>query len=414
MYNQTIDLESLVSRIEKIEEEQNLRNKNILWLKRYYEELRQDFDARPEVEYLENLQSAIAALSEQVSDLQQSLNQRLSSNGHSDDLVKYKSELAEHYADLFGIADVAEDEQYEKVDTAASHQQSVTFSDEKFKLLRMTHLLGVYGDMLLMEAYLVEEKSQDTPIGAEEFWKRYNEGERDFTGINLAEANLMGAVLYEMIDLSGANLSKANLKGANLRNAKLIGANLNQANLSQVTLIGANLKGANIQGADFQHGFYDETTIFPTGFEPTEAGVYLIAPGASLQNAFLAGSDLNHVSLSGANLQGANLNSTNLEGANLIAANLSGASLIGANLKSARLILANLKAANLNKANLSGARLSQVNLSEANISSVDLSRTFLWRANLQKANLKGANLVEADLSEAKLSGAIMPDGTTHK
>ncbi|MEQ8385326.1 MAG: pentapeptide repeat-containing protein [Coleofasciculus sp. A1-SPW-01] len=82
------------------------------------------------------------------------------------------------------------------------------FSDEKFKVLRITQLLGVYGDMLLLESYLAEDKSQEAPMTAQEFGRLYDNGQKDFTGINLAEANLINAYL------SRVKLNEANLDGA--------------------------------------------------------------------------------------------------------------------------------------------------------------------------------------------------------
>ena len=72
----------------------------------------------------------------------------------------------------------------------------------------------------------------------EEFLRRYNEGERDFSGINLTDVDLSGA------DLSGSNLSKADLQEANLINAILT-----NTNLDCTELIGADLTGSNIDEA---------------------------------------------------------------------------------------------------------------------------------------------------------------------
>ena len=60
----------------------------------------------------------------------------------------------------------------------------------------------------------------------------------DFSGIDLAQANLFGA------NLSRANLSEAKLNGANLR-----AAFLDRANLSGADLYGADLSGADLSGA---------------------------------------------------------------------------------------------------------------------------------------------------------------------
>lgn len=51
--------------------------------------------------------------------------------------------------------------------------------------------------------------TQGTSVDVEEFLRRYKAGERDFTGINLARAELSNTCL------GGAILSEANLIGAN-------------------------------------------------------------------------------------------------------------------------------------------------------------------------------------------------------
>lgn len=73
-----LDLVSLASRIEQIEEEQNLRKQNIAWLKRYFDEIKQEFNNRTELQQIQSMQEALAHLTAQVADLQQHLN--LSSN----------------------------------------------------------------------------------------------------------------------------------------------------------------------------------------------------------------------------------------------------------------------------------------------------------------------------------------------
>ena len=138
-----------------------------------------------------------------------------------------------------------------------------------------------------------------------EIVERYKNGERDFSGLDLNEANLHKAILSEvnlvMAGLNWANLSMANLSGANLSGAELCGANLRMAdldwvNLSMAKLIGANLSGANLNGTNLH-------------------GVDLSL--ANLSMAKLIGSDLSGADLSGANLYGANLCGASLHRASL-------------------------------------------------------------------------------------------------
>ncbi|MEG3902354.1 pentapeptide repeat-containing protein [Microcoleus sp. B4-C5] len=310
-------------------------------------------------------------------------------------------------------------------------------------------------------------------ISAEEFWQRYEDGERDFTGINLTGVNLSGKTLDSNVSLSQANLSsanlasakltgvnliganlqganlnstnlqsadliEANLSGANLTNtilyyARLIQANLSQANLSEAKLDSANLTTANLSSANLTQASLGSANL--TGADLSQSkvtkvnlscanlsgvnltGVSLI--GVNLQQVNLSGMNLSGVNLTGtnlsyANLSGVNLSGVKLSGANLSATNLDGANLTGVNLIGVNLQSVNLSGQNLSGFNLSGANLYGANLSGADLTSADLRGANLSCANLEKTNLKEAKLVGANLETAKLAGAIMPDGTIHE
>ena len=310
-------------------------------------------------------------------------------------------------------------------------------------------------------------------ISAEEFWKRYEDGERDFTGINLAGVNLSGKTLDSNVSLSQANLSSANLAnakltGVNLFGANLQGANLNstnlqsadliqvnlsganlikatlssarliQANLSQANLSEANLNSANLTTANLSRANLTQASLHSvnlTGADLSHSKVtkvnltYANLSGVNLTGVSWAGVNLEGVNLSGMNLSGVNLTGANLSHAKLIGINLSraslsgancvGANLDGANLTGVNLIGVNLQSVNLSGQNLSGFNLSGVNLHRANLSEADLSEANLCGANLsyanlEKTNLKEAKLVGANMDRAQLAGAIMPDGTIHE
>lgn len=110
----------------------------------------------------------------------------------------------------------------------------------------------------------------------------------------------------------------------------------------------------------------------------------------------------------GINLTYGNLYTANLSGANLSEANLSGASLgranlTGANLSNAELSTAILDGAKLAEANLSGAVLLQAHMLGADLSEANLSYTNFTAAYLVSANLMKANLKGANLAAANLS-----------
>jgi uncharacterized protein YjbI with pentapeptide repeats/energy-coupling factor transporter ATP-binding protein EcfA2 len=99
---------------------------------------------------------------------------------------------------------------------------------------------------------------------------------------NLSRISLKGATLPGS-SLVEADLRKSNLAGANLNNTLLMRAHLEDANLHQATLRGADLSGAFLQGTDLTQADltnakltgakYNSTTQFPTGFNPTAAGM---------------------------------------------------------------------------------------------------------------------------------------------
>ncbi|MCC3404059.1 MAG: pentapeptide repeat-containing protein [Microcoleus sp. PH2017_10_PVI_O_A] len=233
------------------------------------------------------------------------------------------------------------------------------------------------------------EECREPVVSVEEFVRRYSEGEKDFTGINLAGADLRGKNLASGVNLSNANLNKANLNG--------------------VTWQAVNLSGAILKGADMREARFDGTNFSLANL-----------CGVNLYKASLSSANLNQANLVNANLSQANLSSANLNQANLVNANLSQANLQSAKLEQAKLRKAILRAAqlqyasfseaDLNSANLSGSKLTQqtkfttANLSQANLSGLYLRKTDLNNADLTNANLSNSNLLEANIDRANLKG----------
>lgn len=222
----------------------------------------------------------------------------------------------------------------------------------------------------------------------EELLEKYATGVRDFSGIDIREANLSG------VKLSGADLSHANLSVVNLSGANLSGANLNHAKLNVARLRGAHLTGANLNNASLNVSNLIRADLSRAQLK-----------AASLIRAELIRADFNRAELTEANLASADLREATLRHANLRRANLSeaivrGGVLTGANLEQAYLNGTDLGRCDLSSANCRDAEMKQVNLSRSNLSGANLSG-----ANLRWADLSGANLRWADLSGAKLSGA---------
>jgi hypothetical protein len=83
---------------------------------------------------------------------------------------------------------------------------------------------------------------------------------------SFAHADLRG-VSFKHANLAGQDMSMANLRGAQLNAANLRGASLNGADLR-----GADLTGADLAGADVSSALYDDTTRWPSGFDPSNHG----------------------------------------------------------------------------------------------------------------------------------------------
>jgi len=92
-------------------------------------------------------------------------------------------------------------------------------------------------------------------------------------GQNLSDANLYGCFLAGA-DLSFALLVNADMRGANLNGASLRGANLGRNALGGAArLRGADLSSAILTGTRLDGAEYDDSTIFPAGFNPAACGM---------------------------------------------------------------------------------------------------------------------------------------------
>jgi len=106
----------------------------------------------------------------------------------------------------------------------------------------------------------------------------YAAGQRYFSGITLTHTNLSQLTLkgsdLSYTDLSHTDLSQANLRGVDFSYAMLRGTNLSQADLRGAMLIGTDLRDATLSGANLDAADYDpDETQFPSGFDPTTAGM---------------------------------------------------------------------------------------------------------------------------------------------
>jgi uncharacterized protein YjbI with pentapeptide repeats len=269
-------------------------------------------------------------------------------------------------------------------------------------------------------------------MDAKELLDRYTRGHRNFTGINLSEAQLIGLDLSDIIlrsallnvanfssanlsgadlhqaqlnvsRLTGANLSRANLREcklnvANLIRTVLVNANLSEASLIRAEMLRANLSGAQLIATDLSEADLREAKLRQANLHKAMLNRADLRD-SNLVGAQLEQASLNHINADRADLQGANLTDAELRHGLLNQANLSGAILKGANLRWADLSGANLSNADLTDAKLSGAKLIGTNLAGAN-----LANTVLVHADLSNANLMDASWVDSDASGAVLTG----------
>ncbi len=96
----------------------------------------------------------------------------------------------------------------------------------------------------------------------------------DLDFANFAGASLRYASLSDA-HLSQTNLTDANLTGADLERAQLTLANLANASLFRANIQGADLTGADLTNTDLTGAVYNASTQFPSGFDPSAAGMWL-------------------------------------------------------------------------------------------------------------------------------------------
>ena len=94
----------------------------------------------------------------------------------------------------------------------------------------------------------------------------------DLIGADLQSANLSHSD-FSRSDFWGANLRFARLRSTDLSNSDLSHANLSRTQLNFADLRGADLEGANLSGAVLIGALYDDSTVFPEGFDPESRGM---------------------------------------------------------------------------------------------------------------------------------------------
>lgn len=225
---------------------------------------------------------------------------------------------------------------------------------------------------------MLDEKlnNQNIAESLKKLIEAYQHGEREFTEVNLENADLSQLDLSG-INLSNANLCKAKLIGTKLNNANLSGANLVRADLQQADLSQANLNKANLEGAKLD--------------------------AANLNAATLVKSNLNYVYMPCAQLFQANLQDAELSYSEFTGANLEECTLDKVRLWRARVRKANFKKASLKQAYLQECKLQFSDFTGANLQKADLSKAILDGVNLTQTDLRGAEIADAKQANTQLA-----------
>jgi uncharacterized protein YjbI with pentapeptide repeats len=123
-----------------------------------------------------------------------------------------------------------------------------------------------------------EQNEYVAPSSREELVARYNQGERNFPGIDLSDADLSRVVLdganfevhswfcdanFEGASLRGVIFRECNVKCASFKNADLTGASFEGAAIESVDMSGSVLEGVKFAGATFYGVTLEEGDEFP-------------------------------------------------------------------------------------------------------------------------------------------------------
>lgn len=230
--------------------------------------------------------------------------------------------------------------------------------------------------------------------------------------VSFAGANLRGRD-FRNTSLVGVSFENANLTGVDFRSANLSGAILDGANLMVADLRGADLTGASLVGASFNGTEFDESTIWPDGFDEAAENVTRVELwGANLQDLHLEERDWTGKDLQQTLLQNTKLTSGAFDNASFFRADLRNVDLTGST--AAGLVL--------DEANLTGADLAGVALDGARFDSqtkwpvgFDIDAHNLWGPGVDKSNsdlslswpTQRFGLYWLDLSNANLSGSTL-------
>ena len=154
------------------------------------------------------------------------------------------------------------------------------------KMWRVYFRKSILEQATFFESYIYSCMFIEANLKKVDFTNATAEG-NNFSDCDMREANFTNASMkscwFGSADLRGANFTKTNLEDANFEGADLRGANFTEA----VFETGHNISEVNHK---FKKAIYDNNTIFPNGFIPSEHGAMHVDDWKNLvQNFYSAG-----------------------------------------------------------------------------------------------------------------------------
>ena len=231
----------------------------------------------------------------------------------------------------------------------------------------------------------------------QELLDRYEEGERDFSEVDLSDT-----------DWQGYDLSEINLEGADFSNSDFKNMVFNRANLKNCNFRGSTFQSVKFVEADLTNACFIKSDLHIIDFAWADLTGAQFGECRRFSSCEIARATTKNVNFDKLNLYNVNWSFLDLEGCSFYKTNLNGSNWTETNCKNCNFKLANLEEAIFRDACLEGANLKQAKLK---------------KANLMKAKLKNASFIGADLTdvnsyltnyqEAQIIGAIMPDGEVY-
>lgn len=284
------------------------------------------------------------------------------------------------------ITSVGKDIKFAKI-PAANYQ--VMFIGRKYNNPNSKRKYTDYGNSLYIG-------SQPLPVDSKEVYSvnRYKAKAKhiqldnaDLRNYNFEKANFYRAC-FQGANLENSNFDRTNLYNANMRNiktkdTKFINANLNFADFSCADFgRRTDMRGANVIGATFssdlkyvnlQDALYDQSTIFPEGFDPLAEDMIPLDSGSDLSNL-------------GKRLEFAKMRFITLEDVNF---------------KNSSLKRADLKHIDITRCNFEDTNMSRVYAPE-----IEARNCSFKNAKMKQTNFDGAIFENVDMSNTDLRGVI--------